>query len=177
VIDPKKIRKIVGYTQEAVSRNHDEWYKIATEFHEAAVVLYEHRNHFTRVFAFNAGLSIELLLKAILIAKGMDARRTHNIGELAKLAQIELNEDQRCTADLLAAVVEWRGRYPAPTSERKWDDFHDSILERHVIKKQCGTVFATSADPKRFPNFNTYSTLWLILETELRRLKPVLAAC
>jgi HEPN domain-containing protein len=69
----KDIRKIIGYTQQEQRDSPDLWYKNSLSFNEASSVLYENHESISsgfRIFVFNAALSIELILKAILAAKG-----------------------------------------------------------------------------------------------------------
>ncbi|MGC4098761.1 MAG: hypothetical protein QM706_16735 [Nitrospira sp.] len=58
------------------------------------------------------GLSLELLLKAIIVAKRGKPARSQNLGFLALSASVTLTEIQKGQLDLLSEYVTWAGRYP-----------------------------------------------------------------
>jgi HEPN domain-containing protein len=169
VVDRKKIREAINWTFQTTQADPFAWYKEALSFHEAAVILYNHKGHFTRTFAFNAGLSLELALKSILVAKGAKPRITHKISELAAQAEVDIDAAQKDTLDIFAVIVEWQGRYPAPTSEAKWDDFHDKIQEKIIIRRRDKNVFKTLVVADRFPSFQNYLRLWNLCNAEFRK--------
>lgn len=166
----KEIREAIGWTYQAQLDNPLAWYSDASAFHDAAIVLHNHAGRFTRVFAFNAGLSLELALKAILVGRGIEIPTTHKLPQLAALAKLDVEDDQRYTLERLATHIEWSGRYPAPTSERKWDDFHDRILESQTVRNQSGKR-QTIADRNRFPTLENYTKLWKICDKEFEEIK------
>ena len=69
-MDQKKIRQITQHTFANQQSNEDSWYGSAISFHEGAEILRQHTDSIRRVVLMNAALSIELLLKAIIVAKG-----------------------------------------------------------------------------------------------------------
>jgi HEPN domain-containing protein len=167
----KEIREAIGWTYETQLDDPLAWYREASAFHDAAVVLYNHEDRFTLVFAFNAGLSLELALKAILASKGTKIPTTHKLPQLAALAKIEVDDDQKSTLEVFATIIEWSGRYPAPTNKSKWDDYHDRILESHTVREQSGNRYMTIANRKRFPSFENYTKLWAICDKEFDEFK------
>jgi len=78
------------------------------------------------------------------------------------MAEVELDEDQKYTLELLTEAIVWLAKYPAPKSEAKWDNFHDNILERHIVRSQSGNTHSTLANPKRFPSMENYTRIWEI---------------
>jgi hypothetical protein len=130
-------------------------------------VLYNHEGRFTRVFAFNAGLSLELALKAILVSKGIKIPTTHKRAKLADLAKIDVDDDQKYTLEAFTTNIEWSGGYPVPTKKEKWDDFHDRILESHTVQEQSGSRRMT----KRFPSLENYTKLWAICDKEFEEIR------
>lgn len=163
VADQKKIREIVGYTHQKQRENADIWYKNSLSFHEASIVLYENQERFSgalRIFQFNAALSLELIFKAILAAKGKSIPSIHFLLELCVNAEVELDEDQKCTLELLTESFLWLARYPVPNSEGQWDNFQDKILEKHIVRSQSGNTYSTLVNPKRFPSIENYTKIW-----------------
>lgn len=161
--DRKKTRDIIGYTHQKQQDNADLWYKQSVSFHEASIVLYEHQERISgalRIFHFNAALSLELIFKAILAAKGETIPTIHFLGELCKKAEVELDEHQKFTLDLLTESLLWLGRYPAPKSEAQWDNYHDNILKKHKVTFQSGNTHITMANRKRFPSMGNYTRIW-----------------
>lgn len=163
--DRKKIREIIGYTHLKQRDDADLWYKKAVSFHEASIVLYEHQKRLSgelRVFQFNAALSLELIVKAILAAKGDTIPPIHFLRELCTKAEIELDKDSKFTLDLLTESILWFGRYPVPKSEAEWDNFHDNIFEKHKVRLQSGNTHTTLANRKRVPSIENYTKIWEI---------------
>jgi HEPN domain-containing protein len=148
----KEIREAIGWTYETQLDDPLAWCREASAFHDAAVVLHNHEGRFTRVFAFNAGLSLELALKAILVSKGIKIPTTHKLPKLADLAKIDVDDDQKYTLESFSTIIEWSGRYPAPNNKLKWEDYHDRILESHTVREQFGNTHITIANRRRFPS-------------------------
>jgi len=168
----KEIRNAIGWTYQRQLADPLGWYKEALDFHKAAIAIHQHEGHFTRTFAFNAGLSLELALKAILAAQHVEIPATHKLVELANLAKIELEINHRDTLEIFAVLIEWAGRYPAPTAEQKWDDFHDRILESQTIRRTSGNQCKVLADRTRFPNLENYNRLWRLCQQKFGELVP-----
>jgi len=60
------------------------------------------------------GMSIEAMLKAILVAKGLDAPASHDLLWLARHAEMQLDATETGLLALLTECIIWHGRYPAP---------------------------------------------------------------
>jgi HEPN domain-containing protein len=158
-MDRKAVRKIVGLSFADQQTNEQSWLKSANSFHEGASLLGRHQDSISggiRVFLLNAALSIELLLKAILVAGGKEAPGTHNLLELAHEAKVVYSRDQETTLKLLAEMLKWAGRYPVPKRENAWDHYYDQVLEPHVIREGTGA----RRNPKTFPSVENYEELW-----------------
>lgn len=111
-------------------------------------------------YYYNAGLSLELLLKAIAITQAKEFRSGHRLGVLCELVGMRLNEDQEATMELLSDMIVWSGRYPTPKREAQWDNYYDVILEKHIIREQKGNVGSVIANRARFPTLQNYLDLW-----------------
>jgi hypothetical protein len=162
-MDRKEIRRIARHTFAHQQSNEDSWYGSAISFHEGANILWQHKDSIPmgmRVFLTNAALSIELLLKAIIIAKGGTAPTTHRLPEHARAAGVAFTKHQEATLELLGEVLIWSGRYPVPTTEKAWDHYYDVVHEKHVIREREGNVGRVRANPETFPSVKNYETLW-----------------
>jgi hypothetical protein len=162
-MDRKGIRRIGQYTFAHLQSNDESWYSSAIAFHEGASILDQHIGSMRcgrLVFLTTAALSIELLLKAAIVAKGGIAPITHDLPRLARDAEVAYSKEQEATLELLSEVLKWSGRYPVPTNEKAWDHYHDNVFERHVIREREGGVGTTRANPETFPSVNNYEKLW-----------------
>jgi len=112
------------------------------------------------VFLANAAVSIELLLKAIIIAEGGKARITHELLGLARDAGVAFSNNQEATLDWLSEILKWSGRYPVPNKEEDWDHYFDDVQERHIIREREGNVGITRANPETFPSVENCGRLW-----------------
>ncbi len=174
MIDWKRVRESIGFTQALQSKDAKKWHSLALGYHAAAKVLEECRNkipHDTRPFAFNAALSLELILKSVLARKRIDiptGSNGHDLGLLADRARVALNENQKLTLELFTETIIWSGRYPAPKNELKWDDYQDRIIESHIVRKTVGNVSTVMANRETFPNWENYSRIWAICIAEFQ---------
>jgi len=176
MIDKKKIRQIVGYTRKQQIADANAWYRLAEAFHAAAEVLHECQNRIpsdSRPFALNAALSIELVLKSILAKKGTnipDGADGHNLCSLCTKAKAGLTEKQKITLELLTETITWAGRYPGPKNEKRWDDYQDRILEKHLVRNTTGNVSSVMANHETFPNLENYAKIWDFCIAEFRNI-------
>jgi HEPN domain-containing protein len=174
MVDWKKYRESIGYTQARMSKDAKAWHYLALGYRAAAELLNEFPDRIpsdTRPFAFNAALSIELILKAILAKKRIDIPsrgRGHDLLVLSEKASVALSENQRRTLDLLTATIVWSGRYPAPNTETKWDEYQDITFESHVVRTTIGNVSSVMANRETFPDWNNYSRIWNICVAEFQ---------
>lgn len=155
--DRKKIRAIAGFTFSRHGGDPENWYSLACSFNEAATLLdAQSKSSTSAPYHYNAALSIELLLKAITLAKSQALQKTHNLVDQAKNSGIDFTDDQLCTLELFSEIIIWSGRYPTPKSEEFWDKYHDDILEKHITRE----AFRTSINRNRFPIFENYQKIW-----------------
>lgn len=162
----EEIRRIIGYTHEKQKANHEIWLRLAQSYNEATAILNENQDRLggTFIIHFNMGLSLELLLKAVLAAKEETLKETHQLRELASLVGIALSEDQLCTLDYLSECIIWSGRYPVPKKEDYWNNFHDKVCDKLEVR-EGNLVRAHSA---RFPTMKNYTTIWELAISELK---------
>ena len=171
-MDRKTIREIVGLTFANNKSNKDYWYRLAVAFYHGASVLYENKDKydFSRVFLLNASLSLELLFKAINVASGQEAPRTHKLLNLARAADVAYTENQQITLTMMTEIITWMGRYPAPLKEEDWNNYHDIILETMIVRETDGNISITRKNPRTFPTIENYEALW---STAIRRWETV----
>jgi HEPN domain-containing protein len=141
-------------------------------FHQACIILYKSLNMdgYLRVSTFNAALSLELILKSVLAKKNVSIPQSHHLRELAELAEINLNLDQKDTLDRFKEMFVWVGRYPTPRKEEDWDEYHDDVLQKRRIRESWGDMYTqhniVRANPKTFPSLENYTAIWNICVAE-----------
>ena len=162
-MDKRKKRRIAQHTFANQQSNEDSWYDFAVSFHQGANILSLHKDSIRKgqlVFLLNAALSIELLLKALIVAKGGVARQDHKLRDLAHDAEVAFSKSQKVTLDFLSEVLIWSGRYPVPKTEEAWDHYYDHVLERHMIREREENVWRVRKNPETFPSVENYEVLW-----------------
>jgi HEPN domain-containing protein len=175
VIDWRKYRESIGYTQARMSKDAKSWHSLALGYRAAAELLNEFRDRIprdTRPFAFNAALSLELILKAILARKRIDIPSRgggHDLLALSDKASVMLSDNQKRTLDLLTATIIWSGRYPTPNSETKWDEYQDITFESHIVRTTVGNVSSVMANRDTFPDWENYLKIWDICVAEFQK--------
>lgn len=163
----------MGYTHQKQISNVAAWYSLAKSFQRAAALLNEFADRIpsdSRPFAFNAALSLELIFKAILAKKRSPVPKGqsgHDLRSLCEKAEMNLSSEQMTTLELMTEEIIWAGRYPVPNTEQRWDDFHDRVFEKHVVRSRLGNVTTVRANPKTFPNWENYMKIWRLAVTEL----------
>lgn len=162
----KQIRQITGYTQEQQINNAASWFGLAAGFNAATNLLNEFAERIPsdrRPFALNAGFSLELVFKAVLAKKRIKipiGASGHDLCELCAIADVKLSVKQMKTLELLTETVVWAGRYPAPTSEKRWDDYQDRVFEKHIERSRTGNSYFARANPETFPDWENYAKIW-----------------
>ena len=91
------------------------------------------------VYLMLFGMALELLYKAILVAKDnqTEVPPTHDLAELAKLADVQVDASERNLLKILSESIIWDGRYPIPVPKQRqqMDVLHKSrnayLREKH----------------------------------------------
>lgn len=170
------------------------WYNCASDLNGATRVLYAAQSNqvyavkeldlpssfslqvaLHRPVLLNAGLAIELILKASLIRlKQFDEQkhRTHNLIKLAQDAGVSYTPAQKCTLQILSDSSEWYGRYPKPN---KVHQYLDNIANWGKLRKikRLGTLSVTIADESKWPTYQNYIELWNIGVQRYWEIEPV----
>jgi len=159
----KEIRQVTQHTFATQQSNEESWYASAVSFREGATVLEQHISSIRGgklVVLTNAALSIELLLKAIIVANGGKAPKTHELLRLARDAGVAFSNDQEATLEWLSEILKWSGRYPVPNKAEDWDHYYDDVFERHVIREREENTAIVRANPETFPSTKNCERLW-----------------
>jgi len=139
----------------------------AIEFKDAAVLIVEAKDgSLTFPYYYNAALSLELSLKAILVLQKREYQHIHRLNELSNAAGVKVGKNQEKTLELLSESLSWLGRYPVPKSESQWNNFHDTLLPKHKVVKKEGNVGSVMKNEKTFPTLKNYIAIWNLFESE-----------
>jgi HEPN domain-containing protein len=140
-LSKKEVRGITGFTFSGIGKDPENWIEHARAFKSEAELIAESNEYSPPLpFYYNAGISLELYLKAIAIAKGTTFEANHRLNDLCKLIGFSVSKDQDCTFEFLSELIIWGGRYPVPKKEEQWNNYHDVILEKHKKREREGNV-------------------------------------
>jgi hypothetical protein len=79
---------------------------------------------------------------------------------LAHDADVSCSDKHKATLELMGEIFIWSGRYPVPTNENRWNNYHDNVLERHIIRGRSEDAAFTRANRETFPSVEKYVELW-----------------
>lgn len=140
----KGVREITGLTFAKIESDPENWIGRGRAFKDAAELLAKSDEYSPPIpFYYNSGVALELVLKAIAIAKSIKFETTHRLNDLCKLIGLIITKDQECTLELLSELILWSGRYPVPKKEGQWNNYHDVVQEKHIARKREGNVGMT----------------------------------
>jgi hypothetical protein len=89
------------------------------------------------VFCSLAGLSIEVLLKAILKGISLPVNKTHRLVDLATSTGIIISNDDEIILRSMTEYIYWAGRYPTPSGPDKWTDAQE-VFDRQ--RRKSGSI-------------------------------------
>lgn len=168
-LSKKEVREITGFTFSEIGSAPENWLKCAIAFKDAALLIAKSDEYSPPFpYYYNSSIALELLLKAIAIAKSKEYETNHRLNDLCKLIGITITQDQECTLELLSEIIVWSGRYPIPNKERWWNNYQDVVLEKHVVRKREGSTGSTLASKDRFPTLENFKQFWDLFETEYK---------
>ena len=168
-LSKKEVREITGSTFSKIGTDPKNWMRRALDFKEAAVLIAKSEEHSPPFpYYYNSGIALELALKSIAIAKSKDYEANHRLNDLCTLVGLNITKDQEFTLELLSELIIWSGRYPVPKKEGQWNNYHDVVQEKHIVRKSEGNVHRTLANRDRFPSIENFLTLWKLCESEYK---------
>lgn len=138
------------------------WYSVDAEVSDPIVARFGLGSGFAMaaavpdVFRMLCGMSLELLLKAILVSKRLDVPHKHDLVALAESAAVPLDDRDRGLYAILTECVRWDGRYPV---SKTLDEFEDlAELEERLLTDVIGTsgrlVFRQGNDALSWDGFD-----------------------
>ncbi len=142
------------------------WYNRAVALNHAALTLYENEKKRNSGLLdpcyLLAGLSIEVIVKAILVDKHskFDSKFSiHGLEKLLVAAEIKLEKSQIHTIRYFEEAILWLTKYPAPNKESK--NSLDCLFKEN---SNIGKFRARSANKNVWPSKKNYLKIWDALE-------------
>lgn len=169
----RKARESVNLTFAEFQSDPTKWMTLARVFRDAALLLVESKSgSLSSPYYYNAALSLELSLKAILVAQKRKFQAIHRLKDLSDVAGVRIEKDHEKTLEFLSECLMWLGRYPTPKSENQWNNFHDVLLPKHKIVANEGKVRRVIKNGKAFPTLKNYLVIWNLFENKYSSIMP-----
>ena len=114
------------------------------------------------VYQMLCGMALELLLKALLVARGSEPKAVHDLLSLSRDAEIQLTDEQEGLFEILSEAISWEGRYPVPKHEHRYRRLAELQWEHlwDPIETQGNLDFRQSNDKLSWASFNE---LWQMI--------------
>lgn len=114
------------------------------------------------VYHMLCGMSLELLLKAVLVDRGIEPKATHNLVDLSQAAAIALTNTQTGLFRILSDASIWEGRYPVPKQERYLRDLSELHTE-HLWEPVPEITGIKLRRPNNSLGWESFNELWLLI--------------
>ncbi len=141
------------------------WASLSSESREIAIQLglgegFRMSVALPSVYRMVCGMSMELLLKTIIVARGKEPRSVHHLDELAADADVTYTPQQLDLLRILSAAIIWDGKYPVPRKEEYWGEL--ASLERECLfdKESLGGSGLEILRGNGALDWDSYSELW-----------------
>jgi hypothetical protein len=135
---------------------------------------FDFRIALSRPVLLNAGLALELILKACLVrSKKFNPKKhfKHDLVELAGDLGLSYAADQVSTLRIFTDSITWFGRYPHPKSSNELQQNKTNWNNLRKVEK-FGNITVTASDEKRWPTFQNYGDLWQMAEQQYWQIEP-----
>ena len=113
------------------------------------------------VYRMLCGMSLELLFKAIIVAKMKNVPKIHNLEELAVKAELKYSKKDKAILAILTECIVWGGRYPVPKSHEISDYFawltYENLYKKVPLGKNGTILKPIEPNPLGWKQFNN---LW-----------------
>lgn len=114
------------------------------------------------VYLMLCGMALELLLKAVLVARGVEPASTHDLVRLCGDARLALTNKQAALLTILSEAIVWEGRYPVPKQEHRFQQFSDITWE-HLFDPVPSTSQLKIRRPNDNLSWSSFNALWALV--------------
>jgi hypothetical protein len=112
------------------------------------------------IFRMLCGLSLELMYKAICVAKRFNFGKTHALVDLGELAGLFFTEQEKGILTILTESVIWDSKYPVPT-ERNKDAFENlpELYRKYLFDEVNASTSFKICRSNQALNWNSFDML------------------
>ncbi|MBI2471037.1 MAG: hypothetical protein HYV59_07320 [Planctomycetes bacterium] len=118
------------------------------------------------VYRMLCGMSLELIFKAIIVAKGNKVEHTHDLVDLALKSNIKYDKRKQGILKIFSESIIWDGRYPVPRAKGKDRDKANDVIKAKMA--ELNDLYRTCASPRRnnaldfgsFLDWNYFNEIW-----------------
>ncbi len=114
------------------------------------------------VYHMLCGMSLELLLKAVLVERGFEPKTTHDLVLLCADAGISLTTTQTGLLKILSEAIVWDGRYPVPKQEPRFRQFIVLRYE-HLFDQLTSSSTLKLRKSNSNLNWESFNKLWSLI--------------
>ncbi|HOC07966.1 MAG: HEPN domain-containing protein [Clostridiales bacterium] len=117
------------------------WFEYAKNDLQAALIILSSDDAAPRVACFLAQQSAEKALKSILVLKGLDVIRTHDLDAISE--KLPKKESEKFESFDLAWLTEWNveARYPGDWPEASFEDAEKAVTIATEVLNVCNSIF------------------------------------
>lgn len=118
------------------------------------------------VYRMLCGMSLELIFKAIIVAKGDKVEHTHDLVDLALKSNIKYDKRKQGILKIFSESIIWDGRYPVPLAKGK--DRDKAKAEAKAKMDELNNLYRTCASPQynnalnfgSFLDWDSFNEIW-----------------
>lgn len=114
------------------------------------------------VYRMVCGMSMELLFKTIIVARGEEPKRSHLLVKLAAHAGVAYTAEQLGLLQILSEAIIWDGKYPIPNEAEHGKELSRLERERLFDKSPLGETGLEILTSNGALDWDSYSELWRI---------------
>jgi hypothetical protein len=119
------------------------------------------------VYRMLCGMSLELLFKSVIVARGKKPAKTHVLSNLASDGGIAYTAEQRDLLQILTEAIIWDGKYPTPEDKDDWDNLNRLEYVRLFDKALFGSSGLELLTANEALDWDSYSELWRAATSKL----------
>ena len=113
------------------------------------------------VYMMLCGMALELLYKAISVAKGNKVKTTHDLVKLADFAGVKIDDKSKAVLTLLTEAIIWEGKYPVPKDNHKESFFTANNLYNEIMYTKAQFNNCEYQKPTDTLNWDHFNKIWL----------------
>jgi hypothetical protein len=115
------------------------------------------------VYQMLCGMALELLLKAILVARGSEPKAVHSLAALNEAAALPFSSKQHGLLRILSEAVIWDGRYPVPKDKKHFKEYAELRYEHLFDQVSSGKLKILRPNDKL--GWQSFNELWDVAYT------------